>query len=81
MTEIYLPYTKEINSDQLRDELNGVSVVLVGDKLRFVGDVTEEQAKKALEAHTPIIEPEPTIEDKLARAGLSVADLKVALGL
>ena len=81
MSEIYLPYTKAINSDQLRDELNGVSVVLVGDQLRFVGNVTEEQAKKALEAHVPIIEPELTIEDKLARAGISLANLKAALGL
>jgi hypothetical protein len=81
MSEIYLPYLKAINSEQLRDELNGVSVVFVDDQLRFVGDVTEEQAKKALENHIPIIEPEPTVADKLASVGLSVADLKAALGL
>jgi len=81
MAEIYLPYTKAINSDQLRDELNGVSVVLVDDKLRFVGDITEKQAKEALESHTPVIKPEPSVEDKLASVGLSVADLKAALGI
>jgi hypothetical protein len=55
MAEIYLDYNKLINSEQLGKELNGVTVTLVDDKLRFVGDVTEEQAKNALELHNPIV--------------------------
>jgi hypothetical protein len=79
--ETYLPYTKAINSEQLGEELGGVSVVLVGGKLRFVGDITEKQAKDALETHIPIPIPELTISEKLASVGLSVDDLKTALGL
>ena len=54
MAEIYLDYSKLINSEQLSKELNGVTVTLVNDKLRFVGDVTEAQAKNAYELHSPI---------------------------
>jgi hypothetical protein len=53
MAEIYLDYSKLINSEQLSKELNGVTVTLVDDKLRFVGNVTEAQAKNALELHNP----------------------------
>jgi hypothetical protein len=56
MAEIYLDYSKLINSEQLGKELNGVTVTLVDDKLRFVGDVTEEQAKNALALHEPLAE-------------------------
>jgi hypothetical protein len=81
MAEIYLDYNKLINSEQLGKELNGVTVTLVDDKLRFVGDITEEQATAKLAAHKPLPMPEPTVADKLASVGLSVADLKAALGL
>jgi len=56
MAEIYLDYSKLINSAQLSKELNGVSVTLVDDKLRFVGNVTESQAKNALALHVPLAE-------------------------
>ena len=54
MAEIYLNYSKSVNSEQLGKELNGVSVTLIDDKLRFVGDVTEEQAQNALSLHKPL---------------------------
>lgn len=79
--EIYLPYDKLVNTEQLSEELNGVAVTLVDNKLRFVGDITEAQAEAALDVHTPQINPEPTIAEKLASVGLSVDDLKSALGL
>lgn len=81
MNEIYLAYTKAINSQQLSAELGGVSVVLVDDKLRFVGDIDEATAKAALEAHIPAPIPQATIADKLASVGLNLDDLKEALGL
>ena len=56
MAEIYLDYNKLINSEQLGKELNGVTVTLVDDKLRFVGEVTNEQAQNALENHIPKVE-------------------------
>jgi hypothetical protein len=56
MAEIYLDYSKLINSEQLSKELNGVFVTLVDDKLRFVGNITEAEAKNALELHKPLME-------------------------
>ena len=42
---------------------------------------SQEQADAAIAAHNPPAPTEPTVEEKLASVGLSVADLKVALGL
>ena len=39
------------------------------------------KAQEVLDAHIPKPRPEPTIEDKLASVGLSLNDLKSALGL
>ena len=39
------------------------------------------KAQEVLDAHIPKPRPEPTIEDKLASVGLSLNDLKAALGL
>jgi hypothetical protein len=45
------------------------------------GDATEKQLLDAFAAHNPAVPTEPTLDEKLASVGLSVADLKVALGL
>ena len=45
------------------------------------GCESQEQADAAIAAHNPPAPTEPTVEEKLASVGLSVADLKVALGL
>jgi hypothetical protein len=81
MNTIYLSYSKEINTKQLSDELNGVSVSVLDNQLRFVGDIDEKTAQQALDAHTPIPPKEPTVTEKLASVGLSIDDLKYALGL
>ena len=81
MNTVYLPYTKPINGIQLSQELNGVSISLVDNQLRFVGDINEETAQQALDAHIPILPKEPTVAEKLASVGLSIDDLKDALGL
>ena len=46
-------------------------------------DKTPKPSKEAILAAVanPLPEPEPTVADKLASVGLSVADLKTALGL
>ena len=81
MNTIYLPYTKPINGMQLAQELNGVSISLVDNQLRFVGDIDEKTAQQALDAHIPTPPKEPTVIEKLASVGLSIDDLKDALGL
>ncbi len=79
---------KEINLSQLDKELGGKG--LNGDfndpnkKLILPtenSDVTEAQLEAAIAAHIALSEPEPTVADKLASVGLSVTDLKEALGL
>ena len=42
---------------------------------------TQKEADDAIAAHNVPEPVEPTIEEKLASVGLSIADLKVALGL
>jgi hypothetical protein len=79
---------KEINLSQLDKELGGKG--LNGDfndltkKLILPtenSDVTEQELEVAIAAHIALPEPEPTVADKLASVGLSVTDLKTALGL
>jgi len=52
----------------------------IADIVWLTNDVKTEAEIKAAIAN-PLPEPEPTIADKLASVGLSVTDLKVALGL
>ena len=80
--------SKEINLAQLDKELGGKG--LNGDfndpnkKLILPtenSDVTEQELEVAIAAHIALPKPEPTVADKLASVGLSVTDLKTALGL
>jgi len=80
--------SKEINLAQLDKELGGKG--LNGDfndsKKKLIvptenSDVTEEELEAAITAHVALADPGPTVADKLASVGLSVADLKEALGL
>ena len=80
--------SKEINLSQLDKELG--SKGLNGDfndplkKLITPADnsnVTEAQLEAAIDDHVAQAEPEATVADKLASVGLSVDDLKAALGL
>jgi len=82
-----------LNGSQLLDELAAIGVVL--DKLEqaplidgngdFWLDIDEADKAKAeavVSAHNgTTIAPPPTIADKLASVGLSIDDLKSALGL
>jgi hypothetical protein len=57
---------------------------LSGDDIENIVWLTDEQFTKAqIEAaiENPLPESEPTIEDKLSSVGLSLPDLKAALGL
>lgn len=82
-----------LNGAELLDELAAVGIVL--DKVkqppqlradgRLYLDILETDKDKAeaiVTAHNgATVAPEPTIEDKLASVGLSLPDLKAALGL
>jgi hypothetical protein len=78
---------KEINLYQLDQELGGKGLIAdlndASKKLILPSEnsnVTEAQLEAAIAAHVAQF-TEPSVADKLAAAGLSLDDLKVALGL
>ena len=71
---------KPVNSRIFYEE-TGCDLFIRGDEWFISGDVTAEQAQTLLDAHNPTPPVEPTVQEKLASVGLSVADLKEALGL
>jgi hypothetical protein len=72
--------SKYLNSDIFLKE-TGWTLSIVDGKLTITGDCTKQEAQKALDAHNPIEPAEPSVADKLASVGLSLDDLKAALGL
>jgi len=74
------PIPAEINGEQLKSELNCAEVYIRDNVLVIGGDLTQEQATAGLAAHIPVPVPEPTIADKLALVGLSLEELREALG-
>lgn len=45
------------------------------------GDATEKELLDSFAAHNPALPTQPTVDEKLSSVGLSVADIKTALGL
>jgi hypothetical protein len=78
--------TKKINLAQLDAELkaNGLNMEsLNGTHIisAINPKITDAQLQNAVDAHVAIDDLEPTITEKLASVGLSIDDLKAALGL
>ena len=71
---------KPVNSEIFRNE-TGCDLFIRDDNWFVSGDVTAEQAQALLDAHNPTPPAEPTIAQKLASVGLSVDELKAALGV
>ncbi len=71
---------KPLHSTIFRNE-TGFDLYIRGDDLFISGDCTKAQAEAALDAHNPPAPTEPTVADKLNAAGLTVDELKAALGL
>ena len=59
----------------------GFNLYTKDDGFYVSGCETQKQADEAIAAHNAPVETEPTLDEKLASVGLSVADLKAALGL
>jgi hypothetical protein len=70
---------KSLNSLKFKDE-TGLDLFIREDVLFISGDCTKAQAEAALEAHDGST-TEATISEKSESVGLSIDDLKVALGL
>jgi len=74
----------EINK-ALKDLVPNAQFILTGEDYENI-QWLDERAKPTVAQiqaaiANPLPEPEPTVADKLASVGLSVADLKTALGL
>lgn len=84
---------KNLNGEELRQELNAAGVNISNEKFSVVVDgennllldinpKDKSEAEKIVATHNgTIVPPEPTIEDKLASVGLNLNDLKSVLGL
>ena len=59
----------------------GWNLFILDGKLCVTGDCTKEEAQAALDNHKPAEPKEPTVAEKLASVGLSIYDLKTALGI
>lgn len=76
-----------LNGSELKEELaiEGIFVEKIfdnGDNTISFDTDNESEAAVVVAIHNGrTVAPEPTIEDKLASVGLSLDDLKVALGL
>ena len=72
--------SKLLMTDIFRAE-TGFELFIVGDDLFITGDCTKKEAEAALDAHNPAEPTPPTVAEKLASVGLSIDDLKAALGV
>lgn len=72
--------TKYANSFLFQEE-TGFAFYQIGDEFYLAGNATEAELLAAFAAHNPPLPAEPTVAEKLASVGLSVDDLKAALGL
>lgn len=71
----------ELNGDQLQIETGAESVRVVGDELLIVSDKSKAAIAAIVAAHVPVPPAQPTVAEKLASVGLSIDDLKAALGV
>jgi len=71
---------KTLNSQIFFSE-TGFNLYSKDDGIYVSGCETQAEADAAIEAHNPPAPTEPTVAEKLASVGLSVDDLKAALGL
>ncbi len=87
-----ITFTKpqNLNGNELLDELSAVGVAVKGlpvddgegNLILNIASKDEARAAEVVAAHNgTTVAPQPTIEDKLASVGLSLPDLKAALGL
>ena len=89
-----ITFTKpqNLNGKELLEQLDAAGIQINSDTSPFddgqgnllldIAAADEAKAKAIVAAHNgTVISPEPTVADKLANAGLTVADLKNALGL
>jgi hypothetical protein len=80
MEHVFQIPNKALNSDRFFNETGWNLFTNDAGNLIVSGDCTKAQAQAALTAHDGTT-PEPTVAEKLASVGLSIDDLKAALGV
>jgi hypothetical protein len=75
------PIPEKINGEQLKAELGCQEVYIRDNVLVIGGDLTQAQAKAGIDAHKALPPKQLTVAEKLASVGLSIDDLKAALGV
>lgn len=78
--EITMP-KKFLSSELFAKQNEGCQLFTINGKLYISGCNSQAEAEALLDAHNPPAPIEPTVQEKLASVGLSIDDLKVALGL
>lgn len=81
---IIVKINKEIIGDQLADELNISREFVYADgmgNLIIDADITKTAVDTAIENHSPVVKNGATIQEKLQRAGITLDELREALGL
>lgn len=71
--------TKPVHSTIFYD-VTGFNLYQKGDDFYLSGNATEQELLNAFEAHNPPAPTQPTVAEKLASVGLSLEELKAALG-
>jgi hypothetical protein len=71
--------TKPLDSFLFKEE-TGFDLFTEDDDLFIEGDCTKAEAEAALAAHNPPAPTQPTVVEKLASVGLSLEELRTALG-
>lgn len=79
--EIKIEKPTKYADSYLFERETGYAFVQRGQEYFLIGDATEQELLAAFAAHNPAPPVEPTVTEKLASVGLSIDDLKVALGL
>ena len=78
--EYIVKVDKRVDSIIFEKETN--ANLFIRDEVYYVtGAKSQDEAQALVDAHNPPAPTEPTVAEKLAKAGLSVDELKAALGL
>ncbi len=70
-----------LNGEQLAAETSASNLYVLDNQLVIESEKSKDELIEIIKNHQPIPSQEPTIEQKLQSVGLSIDDLKVALGL
>ena len=81
MNMLEFPLPDNLNGEQLKDELGAEQVYVREETLVVIGNLDRTFIENGIKNHIPQLPKPITVAEKLASVGLSVEDLKSALGI